>query len=304
MLQRFPGVSAYSRVLLPLMPAAFERFDLSGFDAVISVSTAFSKNVCVEDGAVTLCYCNTPPRYLWDLWDEYRRRIPASRVLSPLVEWLRAKDLAAAARVDQFVGNSDNVAGRIRRHYGRESVVIYPPVDTDRVLGDGQPPDDFYLVVTRLVGYKRVDLAIEACNRLKRRLVVVGTGNQFEHLRRLAGPTVTFAGALPDADVAKLYARAKAFLFPGFEDFGITPVEAQAAGRPVVAFGKGGALETVVGGVTGVFFHEQSVDAVVDAMKQLDHLDIDPRACRANAERFDSSIFRQQISTLLESLLT
>lgn len=298
-LQRLPGVRAYSRALLPIMPWAFRRLDLAAFDVVITTSSAFSKSVMRPAGAVNLCYCHTPPRYLWDLSDEYLGAGAASRALDPLVRWLRQRDIDAAADVDHFIANSENVARRIRHAYGRDATIIYPPVDTHRVRPNGRPSEDFYLVVSRLVPYKRIDLAIEACNRLHRRLIIVGAGPALTRLRALAGTTVEFAGALPDDDVADLYSRCRAFLFPAHEDFGISAVEAQAAGRPVVAFAAGGALETVRDGVTGVHFAEQTVDAVVDAIERLERLDVDTLLCRANAERFDASVFRDRIASLV-----
>jgi glycosyltransferase involved in cell wall biosynthesis len=303
-LRYLPGVRRYSRLLLPLMPWAFQRLDLSEFDVVISASSAFSKNVTVSSGAVNVCYCHTPPRYLWDLADEYGRRVPARRAIAPLVRWLRDKDLEAAGRVDHFVANSRNVADRIARSYGRDSTVIYPPVDTDRIAPNGAAPEDFYLVVARLVPYKRVDLAVEACTRLGRSLLVVGRGPDRRRLAGLAGPTVRFLGELSDTQVADLYARSKAFLFPGIEDFGISVVESQAAGRPVVAFACGGATETVIDGETGVLFREQTVDALAAAMDRLDSLAILPAACRANAMRFDASIFRQRMTDIVTAAAT
>jgi glycosyltransferase involved in cell wall biosynthesis len=298
-LQRFPLVRYYSRLLLPLMPAAFDQLDLRDYDVVITAASAFSKNVRVASGARNVCYCHTPPRYLWDLTDQYFN--PTARtVAGPTLRWLREADRKASQRVDEFVANSSTVAERIRRAYGREARVIFPPVDTDRIQPNGRPPEDFYLVVSRFVPYKRVDLAVAACTRLGRKLVVVGMGPETARLRAAAGATISFTGALSDDAVADLYARCRAFVFPGLEDFGIAPVEAQAAGRPVIAYGAGGATETVVDGQTGVFFHEQTVDALVRAIEQFEQTKFDPAACRANAMRFDAAIFRQRIKESVE----
>jgi len=285
------------------MPWAFARLELDDFDVVISTSSAFSKNVRVRKGAVNVCYCHTPPRYLWDLWDDYRRRIPGSRLLWPVISWLRRKDLEAARRVSRFVANSHFVAERIERLYGRTADVVYPPVDLNRIALATQPPGDFYLVVARLVGYKRIDLAVQACTALGRRLVVVGRGSQREQLEKIAGPTVEFRGELGDAEVVGLLRSCRAFLFPGIEDFGIAPVEAQAAGRPVIAFAQGGALETVVDGVTGLFFHAQTASALADAILAFEAREFDPAACRRNAERFDASVFRERIRTVVASAI-
>jgi glycosyltransferase involved in cell wall biosynthesis len=218
--------------------------------------------------------------------------------------WLRRADLAAASRVDEFITISNTVAERVRRTYSRSATVIYPPVDCDWVRPDGSSPDDYYLIVSRLVRYKRVDLAIDACNRLKRRLLIVGSGPEAGRLRAKAGPTIEFLGRRSDGEVATLYARCKAFLFPGFEDFGITPLEAQAAGRPVVAFGRGGATETVVDQQTGVLFAEQSVESLVEAIERLDRLSLSQVDCRENAMRFDVTVFRQRMSAAVDAAIT
>jgi len=303
-LQRLPFIKRYSRATLPLMPIAFDRFDPEPYDVVISVSAAFAKNVRRPSSGSTVCYCLTPPRYIWDMHDEYVRGRFDRPLLDMAAHWLRRADLAAASRVDEFITNSETVAERVRRTYSRPATVIYSPVDCDWVRPDGSPPDDFYLVVSRLVRYKRVDLAIDACNRLKRRLLIVGAGPEAARLRAKAGPTIEFLGKRSDGEVATLYARCKAFLFPGFEDFGITPLEAQAAGRPVVAFGRGGATETVVDGVTGVLFPEQSVESLAEGIERLDRLSIADTKCRENAMRFDVSVFRQRMSAAIDAAVT
>jgi glycosyltransferase involved in cell wall biosynthesis len=300
-LQRLPFIRRYSRATLPLMPLAFDRFDSDPYDVVISVSAAFAKNVRRPVSGSTICYCLTPPRYLWDLHDEYVNGRLDRPLLEMMAHWLRRADLAAVKRVDRFITNSETVAERVRRTYSRQATVIYSPVDCAWVRPDGLPPDDYYLVVSRLVRYKRIDLAIEACNKLKRRLRVVGSGPEIAKLQAKAGPTIEFLGQRDDAEVANLYTRCKAFLFPGFEDFGITPLEAQAAGRPVIAFGRGGATETVVDQVTGILFSEQSVEALIDAIEGLDRTSIAPTACRENAMRFDVSVFRQDMSAAVNA---
>jgi len=285
------------------MPWAFRQFDFSRYDVVITASSAFSKSIETRGGTKNICYCHTPPRYIWDLTEEYTSRVPLGGTAGPMVRWLRARDREASRQVHRFVANSACVADRIQRTYGRSATVVHPPVDTARIKPSGSPPEDFYLVVSRLVSYKRVDLAVRACTVLNRRLLVVGTGPEERRLRAMAGPTVRFCGALPDSAVGPLYARCKAFLFPGCEDFGISAVEAQAAGRPVVAFGKGGATETVVDGVTGVLFDEQTVDVLSGAMAYLDRVEIDPTACRRNAIRFDTSIFQTGMRAVVDAVL-
>src|SRR5690606_8887039 len=224
-------------------------------------------------------------------------------LIAPVAHWLRVWDRVSSDRVDHFVANSREVAGRIRKHYRREAEIVHPPVDVDRIQPNGAPPADFYLTVSRLVPYKRIDLAVQAATRLGRRLIVVGDGPERARLEALAGPTVELVGYLPDREVAELLARCRAFLFPGHEDFGIAAVEAQAAGRPVVAFGRGGALDSVVDGKTGVLFEEQTVADLAEAMLELERTEIDPDICRANAERFGAARFRDQISAVIERQL-
>jgi glycosyltransferase involved in cell wall biosynthesis len=298
-LQHLPVPTRFSRGLLPLMPGAFAALDLEGFDVVLTMASAFSKNVTVAPGARNICYCLTPPRYLWDLHDAYVRSTLGRMVAAPVVGWLRKKDLEAAARVHQFVAISKTIAARVKATYGRDASVIYPPVETARLASVSPRPAGYYLVVSRLIRYKRIDLAIEACNRLGRRLIIVGTGPLRAQLERMAGPTIEFVGQRSDAEIAGLLAGCEAFLFPGLEDFGIAPVEAQAAGRPVVAFGQGGATETVVDGVTGVLFADQTGESLIAAMERLGGTRIQESDCRENARRFDASVFRRQMAALI-----
>jgi glycosyltransferase involved in cell wall biosynthesis len=293
-LQRVPFARRHHQAFLPLMPLAFEQFDMTAYDLVITSSSSCAKGVVTRPGATNICYCYTPTRYLWDLYHEYTREHRGRALIAPIALWLRMWDRLAADRVDHFIAISHEVAKRIQRHYRRESDVVYPPVDVHRIRPNGLDPEGFYLVVSALVGYKRIDLAIAAANRLKRRLVIVGDGPQRSRLAALAGPTVEFHGRPDDDTVADLYARCSAFLFPGLEDFGIAPVEAQAAGRPVIAYGEGGARETVEDGRTGILFPEQTVESLMDAMVDFESRSFDPATCRANAERFDRSVFRRR----------
>lgn len=301
-LQRLPFARERYQALLPLMPLAFESFDFRDFDVVITTNHACAKGILTRPGTLNLCYCYTPCRYIWDLYQDYTEAHSLRPLIAPIAHWLRMWDRLAADRVDHFVAISQEVAGRIWKHYRRESEVIYPPVSVDRFHPTGKPPEDFYLVVSRLVPYKRVDLAIEACNRLGRRLVIVGDGSERARLESMAGPTVTFLGRRPDAEIASLYARCRALLFPGHEDFGIAPVEAQAAGRPVIAYAKGGALETVVDATTGVFFEQQTAEAIAEAALRLDRLNIDPSMCRQNANRFAVAEFVRRMSASIAGL--
>lgn len=302
-LQRIPFARERYQAFLPLMPMAFEQFDLREYDLVLTTSSACAKGVITSPDTLNICYCYTPCRYIWDLYHDYVRSPWAKALVAPFAHWLRVWDRLSSDRVDHFIAISHEVRGRIRRHYRRDADVVYPPVDVDRISPNGKPPEDFYLVVSRLVPYKRIDLAVQAATRLGRRLLVVGEGSALRHLRSLAGPTVEFLGDRDDAEVADLMARCRAFLFPGWEDFGIAPVEAQAAGRPVIAFGRGGAAETVIDGTTGVHFGEQTVESLVQAIHQFERMTFDPANCRRNAERFDAREFRARLQERINELL-
>ena len=301
--QRLPAAATGYRRYLPLFPAAMRSFDLRDYDLVLSLSHCVAKAVRARPDALHLCYCFTPMRYVWDLEDAYAEGAgPLTRLLlPPMAAALRRWDRRTGG-VSEFVAISSHIADRIRRAYGRAAEVIHPPVDCARFrLADGV--DDYYLVVSALVPYKRVDLAILAANRLGRRLVVVGQGPESRRLRALAGPGVTFLGWRSDAEVAELYARCRAVLFPAVEDYGIVPLEAAAAGRPTIALGRGGVLETMIGldggaePPTAVFFGEQTVDALAGAIATFEKEDgrFDPAALRARAARFDRPIFARRV---------
>ena len=309
-LQKLPGSRAWHRHMLPLYPLAVEQFDLRGYDLVISSESGPAKGVLTGPETCHICYCHTPMRYIWNFYQEYKNGSglgPVRKLIFGLTaHYARLWDQASAARVDYFAVNSHNVAARIRKYYRREAEVIHPPVNLDGAQLSGKI-GDYYLVVGQLVNYKRVDLAIEACNKLGRALRIVGVGEEYTRLRRIAGKTVSFLGALSDDDVREQYARCRALLFPGEEDFGIVPVEAQASGRPVIAFGKGGAQETVIGAPqdgfadpersTGMFFGEQSVDSLVDAILRFEALEyhFSPPFIRAHAEQFDKKHFLKKM---------
>jgi len=303
-LDALPGATRRYPQLLPLHPAAYASLDLRGADLVLTNDSSLAKTVRVPPGAVHVCYCLTPPRYLWDMPDVYLARVgPFQRaVAATLLPRLRRLDREAAGRVRHFIAISEHVRERIRRHYGRESVVIYPPVEP--FDPPPVPPGGFYLAVGQLVPYKRMDLAVEAAKQLGRRLVVIGEGPERGRLESIAGPGTSFLGWQDDATVRRHYAACRALLFPGEEDFGIVPVEAQMAGRPVIAFRKGGALETVVEHETGLFFDRPEPGALAETMLFFERRegDFDPAHARRNAMRFRPAVFRDALSRFLAEL--
>ena len=301
-LDRLPLIKRHHQPFLPLYPSGFASLRLEGYDLVLSVTSAFAHGVRVGRGATHICYCLTPARFLWDC-AAYARREQlgrAARALLPLVlRPLRAWDAGAARRVDHFVAISRAVQARIARHYGRPAHIIYPPVDTS-AFAPSDEVDDYYLILGRLVPYRRIDLAVEAFNRLGLPLVIAGDGRDRAALERMAGPNVRFLGRVPDEERRRLLARCRAFLWPGEEDFGIAPLEANASGRPVIAYAAGGALETVVDGVTGTFFHEQTVDALAEAVAAFDPARYDPATLRRHAEQFDVLHFKAELARFVD----
>lgn len=288
------------------MPLALEQLDLRDYDLVISSELGPSKGTIPPPDALHVRYCHTPMRYIWNMYHDYRGG--AGRVtrllMPPLSHYLRMWDVTTAARIDSFVANSTTVAGRINRYYGANSVVIHPPVDT-AAFSIASPAElgDYYLMAGELVSYKRPDLAVRAFNKMKLKLVVIGGGEMLDEVRRLAGSTVTIMGSQPFEILKQHYARCRALIFPGEEDFGMVPVEAMASGRPVVAFGRGGATETVVEGSSGVFFAEQTVEAIISAVKRLGALEIDPVKIAAHAGQFGREQFFQKMRTHIDGLL-
>jgi glycosyltransferase involved in cell wall biosynthesis len=306
--QRLPFAATRYRHYLPLFPAAVRGFDLAGYDLVVSLSHCAAKAVRRPAGALHISYCFSPMRYVWDLYDDYfgtRAGLLVRGAMPPVAAVLRAWDRRTHG-VDDFVAISQHIADRIRRVYGRSSDVIHPPVETARFRPAART-DDFYLVVSALVPYKRVDLAVAAANRLGRRLLVVGTGPEAGRLRAAAGPTVEFLGWRSDEEVADLYARCRAVLFPGVEDYGIVPLEAAASGRPTIAFARGGVLETMIGlgwsgaPPTAVFFDAQTEDGLVGAIGVFEAAEhrFEPAALRARAAQFDTAVFRRRIRDYL-----
>lgn len=301
-----PRARRWYQRYLPLMPMALEQLDLRGYDLIISSESGPAKGVIVPPGSLHLCYCHTPMRYLWDMYPDYLAG--AGRVtrwlMRPMAHYLRMWDLATAFRVDHFVANSRFVGSRIAKFYRRDADVAHPPVSVDDFyLADAT--DDYYLMVGQLVGYKRTDLAVEAFKRMGKRLVIIGEGEQFEEISRMASGNIQVMGRQPFSVIREHYARCRALIFPGLEDFGIVPVEAMASGRPVIAYRAGGALETVVDGVTGLFFDEQTVEAMIEAVERYETRQDDfvPQVIRAHAEEFGVDRFKKQMREILDRCL-
>jgi glycosyltransferase involved in cell wall biosynthesis len=301
-----PAAARLYKRYLPVMPLALEQLDLRGYDLIVSSESGPAKGIIPPEAAVHLCYCHSPMRYLWNMFHDYRARSGrlTRLVMPPLSHYLRLWDAVSAGRVDRFVANSATVARRIRRYYGRDAGIIWPPVDVDafRPVPE-EERGDYMLMVGELVRYKRPELAVAACNRLKQKLVVIGGGEMLEEIGRLAGPTVTVMGPRPFADLQHHYARCRALIFPGEEDFGIVPVEAMASGRPVIAYGSGGATETVVPGLTGTLFEEQSIEAIVEAVEGFRDRAFDPQAIAAHAQKFSRRRFIADMTAEVDGLL-
>jgi glycosyltransferase involved in cell wall biosynthesis len=303
-LQRLPGVARYYRHCLPLFPWAVEQFDLDGFDLVLSVSHCAAKSVIRPPRARHLCYCLTPMRYAWDQFDAYfgKNRLRSS-LLGPIMRRLARWDRETADRADCYVAISHYVAGRIARYYNRQASVVYPPVDTEFYRPADVVPEDFALIVSALVPYKRLDLAIDACDRARMPLMIVGDGPERASLERTAAGRARFLGRVTDEQVRDLYRRAAVVVLPGEEDFGIVPLEAQACGRPVVALGRGGACETVIDGETGVLVGDASVEAFAEAVADVTKRRFDRAAIRRHAEGFGRARFGDEIERLVADTL-
>ena len=292
------------RKLFPFMPTAIESFDLNEYDVVLSDSSCVAKGVITNPACVHICYCHSPMRYAWEFSHEYATQMAGKgalkkKLLNYFLSTMRVWDCVSSNRVDYFIANSQHVAKRIKKHYRRDAVVINPPVRCS-LFNISDVDSDYFLCVSRLQEYKRVDLAIQACNKLGVKLKIIGSGPDEAKLKAIAGSTIEFLGRASDEVMKQCYAECRAFLFPGEEDFGITPLEAQASGRPVIAYGKGGALETVIENVTGMFFHEQTVESLVDAMKHFEKMSFDKYIIRKHAEKFDDAIFKAKIRDFVE----
>jgi glycosyltransferase involved in cell wall biosynthesis len=305
-INRLPFAKKLYQLYMPLMPKALMDFDLQGYDLVISSESGPAKGVVPNPDAYHLCYCHSPMRYLWDMYHEYFRgtNFIVRFFMKRLIPGLRLWDAVSANLVDFFVANSAYVAKRIRRCYNREAEIVYPPVDVEKFLSVERKPEDFYLFFGQLTGYKRADLAIEACIASGRKLVVAGSGAKKGEIRKVKKTgLVTFRGRVSDEEVRELYTRARALLFPGIEDFGIIPVEAQACGCPVIAFRQGGALDTVKENVTGLFFNEQTPESLIAAMDDFERNEVTFSDCgvfKSHVQQFSKGAFTERVKKIVD----
>ena len=302
-IQNFPKGNIKHQMYLPFMPTAWEQFDFNEYDVVLSSSSSCAKGIITSPDTVHICYCHSPMRYAWEFYNEYMEREKMGKLKKLLIKYImnyiRIWDRTSADRVDYYIANSKNVAKRIYKHYGIEADVIHPPVKGS-YFNISDVDEDYFLIVSRLVPYKRVDLAVEVFNELGLPLVVIGGGSQLEYLKSVAKPNVKIMGRQSDEVIKDYYAKCRAFVFPGEEDFGITPLEAQASGRPVIAYGKGGALETVIDEKTGIFFKEQTKESLKDAILKFESLTWNKKYIRNHALTFDEEIFKEKIRLYVE----
>jgi len=308
-LQYIPKIDRLYRYLLPLMPWAINQLDFSNYDLLISTSHCVAKAAQPRPGASHWSYCHTPMRYIWDQYDHYfggdKRKTLASKTMAYVRPLLQAWDIRTADRVHHFLANSKNVQERIQRIYHRSSEVVYPPVEVKYYSQDKKELNSkpFYLIVTAFAPYKRIDLAIETFNQLQEKLIIIGDGQEAVSLKKMAGPTIEFKGWLNSDLLRWHYTNAQALLFPGEEDFGIVPVEAMSAGCPVIAYKKGGALETIKENKTGLFFEKQSIDSLKESLERFKQQTWDRDIIRSHALQFDSAVFDQTIRTIFVEYL-
>jgi glycosyltransferase involved in cell wall biosynthesis len=303
-LDRLPGIYGRHQIYLPLYALAWNQLKLRGYDVILSNKSGFCHGLRFSQDSLHICYCLTPTRYVWQL-EAYLAGEDISAavrmLLRPLISGLRRWDYTAAQRVSHFIAISTAVQERIKRFYGRESALIFPPVDTTRFASAAtRETGDYFLIVSRLIPYKRIDLAVQAATELGVRLKVAGAGRDLHRLRALAGESVEFLGYVPEADLPALMARCKALIFPGLEDFGIAPVQAQAAGRPVIAFAGGGALDTVMPGVSGERYPDMTADSLKEVWRKFDESAYNPKEIQEQAKRFDVDVFVERINAFVE----
>lgn len=306
-MNRLPAIHRHHQPYLPLYPVAWGGLDLSEYDVILSNKSGFCHGVQYGEKTMHICYCLAPTRYVWQM-DAYLEREGLGSVvkagLRPMISLMKKWDYAAAQRVTHFIAISTEIQQRIKTYYDRDSIIIYPPVDIRRFTVPDVEPEDYFLIVSRLIPYKRIDLAVQAATRLGVKLKIGGKGRDMDRLKELAGPTVEFLGYVPDDELPQLMAKCKAFIFPGLEDFGITPVQAQAAGRPVIAYAGGGALDTVIPGKTGEHFQELTIESLMNVMGDFDASAYSPVELRQHAAKFDVSVFKQQLGQFIDHTWT
>lgn len=302
-LQKIPFVK--HQWLLGQMPVAVEMMNLDEYDIVLSSCHSVSKGVITKPSTIHISYCHTPMRYAWESWDFESRLKKFPRILHPLIrkqiKKIREWDYCAAQRVDTYIANSTHIAGQIKKHYGRDATVIYPPVHTEKFKPVSHPAADYYLAVGRLIPYKKFDLIAKAFNELGLRVKIAGVGPELKKLKKIAKKNVEVLGYVDEKELVKLYANCKALVFPQIEDAGIVPLEAMASGRPVIALSRGGSLDTMIDGKTGVLFNEQTVQSLSEAVKRFEKMTFDPAFIRAHAEQFDVEIFKTKINNFIQT---
>jgi len=303
-LQKIPFARSHHRIFPILMPLAIEKFDLSGYDIVLSDSASFGKGVITKPETIHICYCHTPPRFAWDDSQKYIKEFSMSKLAKIFIpffmNYIRVWDKEAASRVDKFTCNSNFVAQRIKKYYRQDAKIIYPPVDTKFFIPSNRPADKYFLVAGRLLVYKRFDVAIEAFNKLEIPLKIIGTGPEMKKLKKMANWNIEFLGDVDDYELRKNYQGCQALIFPQEEDFGIVPLEAMACGRPVIVYRGGGALESVKKGETGMFFNEQTPESLIRAVKEFRPEKFNSQIIRAHALKFDKEIFKKKIKEFIE----
>lgn len=304
-LQRLPWVKKKYKWSLPLMREAIESFDLSGYDLVLSDSSAFAKGVITKPPTKHVCYCHTPTRYLWEGTDEYVDKLPYGSVIKALAKFylqrfLKKWDFQASKRPDFLIANSQTVKARIKKYYQRDSAVIYPPVDCERFIPD-HPKEDYFFAISRLEPYKKMSLVIEAFNKLGLSLKIAGIGTELTKLKNMAGKNVEFLGYVPDAELPQFYGKARALVFPALEDAGIVVLESLACGTPVIGFAQGGTAEFVQDGLTGILFKNQTSEDIVESLARFEHARFSPQILRSSAERHDRKNFQKQIESFLKT---
>ena len=305
-LQKLPFTKKHHRLFPPLMMMGIEQFNLRYYDVVLSDSSSFAKNIVTDPNTLHITYCHTPMRYGWDDCQYYTQQFSFPRIVKKfvpvLMNYIRMWDFYSTNGVDKFVANSKFVGTRIKKYYGREAQVINPPVNVnDFYVTDKNDLGDYFLLVGRMMKYKKMDLVIEAFNEMKKPLKIVSRGPEFKNLQKIAGPTIEFLGRISDEELRRTYSRAQAFLFPQEEDFGIVAIEALASGRPVIAFRAGDIVEHVEEGKTGVFLEKQTRDDVIDAVRRFEQIDFDPEHIRSTALSFEKEKFKQRIKSLVEN---